>query len=130
MSYTSTTMETLVLKSIVNYPLTIATLVFGLIGWLAPGYTMNVLELATLEGSTLGMSEIRAASGALFVFAAGFALWQRQAIVFTVIGVMYAGAAVGRLTSIILDGSGHYISWSFLAVEVSFAVLLIGLNRR
>lgn len=112
---------------LMNILIMIATIAFGAIGWLAPKYTMNVLHLKTGE-TTLGMSEVRAASGALFIGMGLAAIIMNNPIAYAIVGFAYAGAAIGRLTSIIIDKSGHKISYSFCATEVAFAVFLIGAN--
>ncbi len=105
----------------------LATIIFGTIGWMAPRYTMEQLDLTT-AGSKLGLSEIRAASGALFIGLGAGALLISHPFAFIMVGCAYAGAALGRATSILLDGSGSITSYTFLAVEVALAVLLITLN--
>ncbi len=114
----------------INSLAALATIAFGLIGWLAPRYTMDTLNLSTTDGSTLGLSEIRAASGALFVGLGLAGLLLKLPAVFLTIGCAYAGAAVGRITAIVLDGAGTSTSWTFFAVEVAFAAWLIGANLR
>ncbi|MEY8837401.1 DUF4345 domain-containing protein, partial [Cribrihabitans sp. XS_ASV171] len=44
----------------------VLTIGFGLFGLIAPAYTANVLDLAP-TGSTMGLSEMRASVGGLFV---------------------------------------------------------------
>ncbi|MEO0730400.1 MAG: DUF4345 family protein [Pseudomonadota bacterium] len=105
----------------------LATIAFGAIGWLAPRFTMAKLDLAT-DGSALGLSEIRAANGALFVGLAVAAISIGQPLAYVMLGFMYAGAAIGRLTSIVFDGSGQMTSWSFLAAEVALATWFISAN--
>ena len=113
---------------IVNVILMIATIAFGLIGWLAPRYTMDKLKLACKQGSTLGMSEIRAANGALFVGLGVAALVMGLPLGYAMVGFAYVGAAIGRLTSIVLDDSGEFISYSFVAAEIAFALFLVWAN--
>ena len=105
----------------------LATIGFGVIGWIAPRYTMAKLRLAT-DGSTVGLSEIRAANGALFVAMAGVALLMDEPLAYAMVGFAYAGAAVGRLTSIVIDRSGAFISWSFFSAELALSVFLIWAN--
>lgn len=115
------------MTQILNYAAMLATIGFGLIGWLAPRFTMRKLDLTT-EGSTLGLSEIRAANGALFVGVALAAIIINAPLAYAMVGFVYAGAAIGRLTSIVLDGSGRLTSWSFLAAEVVIGAYLICAN--
>jgi uncharacterized membrane-anchored protein len=111
-----------------NFAIMLATLAFGAIGWLAPRYTMKTLDLKT-AGSALGMSEIRAASGALFIGLAIAAMIINEPLAFAMVGFAYAGAAIGRTTSIVMDKSGQSTSYMFLAIEVVFAAYLIVANH-
>ena len=56
------------MADILNLLLALATIGFGAAGWLAPRWTMEKVDLRD-GGSTMGLSEVRAASGALFVVA-------------------------------------------------------------
>jgi len=105
----------------------LATIAFGLIGWLKPRYTMRKLDLAT-KGSELGLSEIRAANGALFVGLGVAALAIYTPIAFAMVGFAYLGAGVGRLSSLILDNSIQKTSVTFFAAEAALASWLIFAN--
>lgn len=97
---------------------------FGLIGWIAPRYTMEVLGLAPKDGSTMGPGEMRAASGALFVGLGIGALVIGTPAAYAMIGCAWGGASVGRLTSILLDGASRQ-KWTFFAVEVAVGLLAL-----
>jgi len=115
------------MTEIINIALTLATLSFGIIGWLAPGYTMRVVDLHA-GTTTTGRSEIRAASGALFVGMAVFALLLNAPIGYAFVGAAYAGAAIGCLTAILFDGARTKVSLGFFAAELVFAAWLLGAN--
>ena len=100
---------------------------FGAIGWLAPRYTMDKLDTATKNDSTMGVSEVRAASGALFVGLGVGALLTGLPGAYAAIGFAWGGGAVGRLTSIVLDGSSR-TKWIFFAVEAVVGILAITIN--
>jgi hypothetical protein len=87
---------------------------------------MGVLDLAP-TGSTMGMSEIRAASGALFVGLGLGALVLATPLAHAMVGFAWGGAAVGRLTSINADGPTRQKT-TFFAVEIAVAATLLGLN--
>ncbi|MEL6752044.1 MAG: DUF4345 family protein [Pseudomonadota bacterium] len=112
---------------IINIAAMLATIGLGLIGWLAPDYTMKVLDLSA-GPSNRGKSEIRAASGALFVGIAGAALIISQPLAFAMVGFLYLGAGTGRITSIIVDGSGDRTIWIFFLCEWALAAWLILAN--
>jgi hypothetical protein len=109
-----------------NIALALLSVGLGAVGWLAPRYTMGLLDLAP-AGSTMGMSEIRAASGALFVGLGMGAIFLATPLAFAMVGFAWAGAAVGRLTSILADGATRQKT-VFFAVEIAVAGLLLALN--
>lgn len=114
---------------ILNIVAAIITIGLGAIGWLAPAYTMQVLDLRT-DGSTMGMSEIRAASGALFIGLGAGAMLFGTPTGYAMIGCAYAGAAVGRLTSILADAEPIRATYLFFAVEAAMGLWLIYANTR
>ncbi|SEN62275.1 protein of unknown function [Loktanella fryxellensis] len=101
---------------ILNILFALASIGLGVIGWFAPRYTMDMLDLKQGSGN-MGPSEIRAASGALFVGLGVGALLIGDPIAYGMIGCAWTGAAIGRATSLILDGTSA-LKWKFLAAEV------------
>ncbi|MEM0936527.1 MAG: DUF4345 family protein [Pseudomonadota bacterium] len=99
----------------------------GLIGWLAPHYTLKLLELRLGDG-TMGLSEMRAVSGALFVGLGAGALLLGSAEAYLMVGAAWTFAALGRLTSIVADGPASRTKWIFFAVEAVVGIALIALN--
>jgi hypothetical protein len=110
----------------INWALAALSVGFGLFGWLAPGYTMEKVDLRD-GGSTMGTSEVRAASGALFVFVGLGALILHTPAAYAMIGFAWGGGAVGRLTSLILDGTTRR-KWGFFAAELAVAVVALAIN--
>lgn len=91
------------MTDILNLTATLLTIGFGLFGFLAPRYTAAALDLATTD-STMGLSEMRASVGGLFVVAGLGALWLDHPLVYGMLGFAFAGAALGRALSLIFDG--------------------------
>ena len=114
------------LADIINIALALLTIGFGAAGWLAPGYTMKKVDLND-GGSTMGTSEVRAASGALFVMAGVGALILSTPPAFAMIGFIWGGGALGRITSLILDGQTR-LKWIFFFSEVAVAATALGIN--
>ena len=112
---------------LINTIAMLATIAFGAIGWLAPRYTMEKLDLKPVN-SRLGLSEIRAANGALFVGLGVAALVSNQPVGYAMVGFAYAGAASGRLTGILVDQITKSTAYMFCAVEAVLAVWLIYVN--
>lgn len=108
---------------VISYAMLIATIIFGLIGYLQPRKTMEMLHLKT-DGQNDGLSEVRGASGALFI-AISVAALIFGGMATAMVGIAYAGAAVGRITAIILDKAGSRTTILFFCVEVIFAAWLI-----
>ncbi len=107
------------------YILALFSIGLGAIGWLAPRYTMEVLGMAVANGN-MAMSEIRAASGALFIGLGMGVIWLQSPIAVRMLGFAWAGAAIGRATSLMIDGASPK-KWIFFAVEISVALIAIWL---
>ena len=111
---------------LVNIGLALFSVALGLFGWLAPRYTMEVVDLQK-GPSSMGLSEVRAASGALFVGLGVGAIFLATPAAYAMIGFAWGFAAIGRLTSIVLDGATQK-KWGFFACEIAVGAALIGLN--
>lgn len=111
---------------LLNIVFALLSIGFGAIGWLAPRYTMDMLDTKD-TGSTMGISEVRAASGALFVGLGVGALLIGDPVAYAMIGFAWGGGAVGRATSLVLDGVTRN-KVVFFAVEAVVGVLAIFLN--
>lgn len=110
-----------------NIALALLSIGLGAVGWLAPRYTMDVLDMAP-KGSTMGLSEIRAASGALFIGLGAGALVLGEPLAFAMVGFAWAGAAIGRLTSILADEASTRKTYLFFATEITVAGALLAAN--
>ncbi|MEL6169903.1 MAG: DUF4345 family protein [Pseudomonadota bacterium] len=113
---------------LVNILAAILSIGIGAISWLAPGYTMGALALAPRDGSTMGPSEIRASAGALFVGLGIGALLIGTSEAYAMVGWAWAGAAIGRATSLGLDRPSTPRKWVFFAVEAVVGGALLVLN--
>ncbi|MEO1330452.1 MAG: DUF4345 family protein [Pseudomonadota bacterium] len=115
---------------IVNIILGVLTIGFGAIGLISPSYAMGALALKTDGDKRDGLSEIRAASGGAFVVMSVVAILIGQSfpMAWVMVGVHYAGAGLGRIVSIALDGSGSKKIWFFFAIEALFAAWFILAN--
>ncbi|MGJ8623705.1 MAG: DUF4345 family protein [Yoonia sp.] len=111
---------------ILNIIFALASIGLGVFGWLAPRYTMGALDLQGGD-TTMGMSEVRASAGALFVGMGVGALLLGSAEAYVMLGACWCGAAMGRLTSIILDG-GFRKKYIYFLVEAAVGVPAVALN--
>ena len=102
---------------LLDYLFILLSIGLGLFGWLAPAYTMRTLDLHKGETS-MGPSEIRASAGALFIGLGVGALVLQSPLAVAMLGFAWAGAAVGRATSLIVDGQTRK-KWGFFAVEAA-----------
>ena len=112
--------------TLLNWILALLTIGFGFLGWLMPDYTMRTVDLRD-GGSSMGKSEVRAASGALFVVAGLGALILATPAGFAMIGFIWGGGALGRITSLILDGITR-LKWIFFVSELAVAVIALSIN--
>ena len=112
--------------ALINFLLALATIGFGAAGWLAPAWTMEKVGLAD-TGSTMGYSEVRAASGALFVVAALAAILIGTPTAYGMLGFVWLGGALGRATSLFVDGTTTR-KWGFFGTEIAVGAALVALN--
>ncbi|NNK77634.1 MAG: DUF4345 family protein [Litoreibacter sp.] len=103
------------------------TIGFGAFGFLAPRFTMGALDLED-GGSHMGLSEIRASVGCLFVAIGLFCLILGAPEAYVMMGVAYSGAALGRATSLFLDSPPLRKAFLYFAIEAALAVWLIAAN--
>lgn len=111
---------------ILNILFALLSIGIGAISWVAPRYAMAALDL-TDGGSTMGMSEVRASAGCLFVGMGVGALVLATPAAYVMLGFCWTGAAVGRLTSLLRDGQSRQ-KWTFFAVEAGVGLPAILLN--
>lgn len=112
---------------ILNILVALMTIVFGAFGFLAPRFTASALDLQV--GSTnMGLSEMRASVGGLFVAIGVFAIWTGIPMAYVMIGVAYAGAALGRLISIFLDKPPFKKATLYFSLEAGPAAYLLLAN--
>ncbi|WP_341366035.1 DUF4345 family protein [Yoonia sp. BS5-3] len=111
---------------IINFIFAALSIALGCFGWLAPRYTMGALDLSP-GPTTMGMSEIRASVGALFVGMGIGALILGSTDAYLMLGFCWCGAAVGRLTSLVLDGMSQR-KFIFFAVEAGVGIAAIALH--
>lgn len=110
----------------VNITFALISIILGGFGWLAPRYTLAALDLQ-MGASTMGASEIRASVGALFVGMGLGALVLGGTSAYAMLGFCWAGAALGRATSLALDGTSGK-KWLFFGVEAGVAAAALAIN--
>ena len=112
---------------ILNIVASLLTIAFGLFGFLAPRYTASALDLAPTE-STMGLSEMRASVGGLFVVAGLAAIWINAPLGYAMIGFAFAGATLGRCLSLVFDNPPRTKVIVFGGIEAALAAWFIAAN--
>ena len=112
---------------LLNIVAAVLTIIFGGFGFLAPRYTMGALHLQT-EGNTMGLSEIRASVGGLFVVTGIACLFLGTPEAYFMLGVAYVGASAGRLLSLALDKPPFVKAFFYFAIEAILAAWLVAAN--
>lgn len=102
----------------------VLTIAFGAFGFLAPRFTADALDLAP-KGSTMGLSEMRASVGGLFVILGLYALWSGAPGAYFMLGIAYAGAALGRCVSLALDKPPLRKAATYGLIEAALAAWLV-----
>jgi hypothetical protein len=111
----------------VNFAVAALTIMLGLMGWLAPRWTMDQLDMQA-GPTNMAYTEVSAASGCLFVGLGLGAMILDQPLAWVVVGLAYAGAATGRVTSIFRDNAASRQSWTFFGSEAALAAWLVLAN--
>lgn len=112
---------------LLNILIALLSITLGCFGWLAPKFTMEALDLHR-GATTMGVSEIRASAGALFVGLGAGALTLGTPAAFAMVGFAWGGAAIGRLTSLLRDEAPTRRTWGFFATEAAVAVTALVVN--
>ena len=112
---------------ILNTAAALLTVAFGLFGFLAPRYTASALDLEP-TASTMGLSEMRASVGGLFVVAGLAAIWLSEPLAYAMIGFAFAGAALGRVLSLVFDAPPLRKVLVFGGIEAALALWMIAAN--
>jgi hypothetical protein len=120
-------LSALTLVDMINIVVGLLTVGLGLLGWLAPRWTMQQLDM--VAGPTnMAYTEVSAVSGCLFVGLGLGAIYLNEPLGWVVVGIAYAGAAVGRVTAIFRDKAGSRQAWTFFASEAALASWLLLAN--
>lgn len=108
---------------------------FGLLALLNPLVAVRVLGLEVMEPR--GLSEVRATYGAFLLVLGGAMAWAvrmrpRGTPWVRLIGIVFLGASLGRVASVVLDGVFTPFNLAVLAVTafVAVAALLASFQRR
>ena len=112
---------------VINIFAAVLTIGFGLFGFVAPRYTASALDLAPTT-STMGLSEMRASVGGLFVVAGLAAIWLSEPVAYAMIGFAFVGAAIGRLVSLVLDDPPRTKVIVFGGIEAALAIWFLWAN--
>ena len=113
--------------SVLNVIAALLTIGFGLFGFLAPSFTASALDLTPTD-SNMGLSEMRASVGGLFVVTGVAVLWLNNPTAYVMLGVVYSGAALGRFVSVALDNPPLIKAVTFGGIELVLALWLILAN--
>lgn len=99
------------------------TLALGLLGLLRPEAAARFTSLQPV--GRIGRSEIRATYGGFFVALGACGLLWREPTAWTVVGLAWLGAALGRTLSVPLDASGEAKNLGGIVFEGLIGVALL-----
>lgn len=112
---------------ILNTLAALLTIAFGAFGFLAPRFTLGALDLKTTD-TNMGLSEMRASVGGLFVALGAYLLIWPSSAIFVALGIAYAGATLGRVVSAIFDNPPLGKVALYGGIEGILALWLIAAN--
>jgi hypothetical protein len=95
----------------------------GVMGLVRPHAAASFTSLR--PAGTVGVSEIRATYGGLFLALGAFALLSGSSVVYRTLGIAWAGAAAGRIVSVVADGSRSGKNLGGILFEGALALFLL-----
>lgn len=102
----------------------LVTLGLGCLGLFAPTRALKLVGLTLNPAVPHAISEVRATYGGMFVGLGGAALWLQSEPAFAVLMIGWMTTALGRVFSILTDGTGTAANWGAVAFEVAFGGIL------
>lgn len=99
------------------------TVALGLLGALAPATVARLVGVQPVGG--VGLSEIRATYGGLFLGLGGACLVLQSPVAWLVAGIAWVGAALMRLPSLVLDKGSYPKALGGFALELTVGLLLL-----
>ena len=111
----------------INFAVALLTIGLGACGWLAPRWTMDMLDMKS-GPTNMAYTEVSAVSGCLFVGIGIGVMILNEPMAWVALGLAYGGAAVGRVTSILRDKAASRQSWTFFGSEAALAAWLLIAN--
>jgi len=99
------------------------TLALGIWGLVAPRKVAVLVGVT--PGGALGLSEIRATYGGIFIGLGAACLWFQQSEVYVAVGLAWLLAAVSRVVSIFLDQASSSKNAGGVIVEAAIGSLLV-----
>ena len=99
------------------------TVAYGIWAVFMPEEVLSLVGMAA-EGPR-GITEARAALGALYIGLGTYCLWARTPAAFATLGAGYAAMAAVRLIAIFTDHSADTSNWASLGIEFLCAVVLL-----
>ncbi|WP_146587808.1 DUF4345 family protein [Puniceibacterium confluentis] len=115
------------MTDLLNLTCALLTVALGLFGFLAPRYTARVLDLAPTH-STMGLSEVRASTGGLFVALGLGCILLGTPMAYAMMGIAYTGAAAGRIVSMSIDNPPQPKAFLYFFFEAVVAAWLLWAN--
>ncbi len=99
------------------------TVALGLLGALAPATVARLVGVQPVGG--VGLSEVRATYGGLFLGLGGACLVLQSPVAWLVAGIAWVGAALMRLPSLVLDKGSYPKALGGFALELTVGLLLL-----
>ncbi len=112
---------------LINIAVALLTIAFGAFGFIAPRFTLGALSLQTTD-TNMGLSEMRASVGGLFVALGTLLLIWPDPMLFVATGVAIGGAAIGRFVSLVFDSPPVKKVLLYGGIEAAMAAWLLLAN--
>ncbi|WP_370313191.1 DUF4345 family protein [Sagittula sp.] len=115
------------MTDLLNILVALMTIAFGGMAFVSPRFAAKALDLKPVN-STMGLSELRASAGGLFVAMGLCCLITGADFAYAMLGIAYVGAATGRVVSMVMDRPPQPKAFVWFLLEAVPAAWLIAMN--
>lgn len=99
----------------------IVTIVFGLLLYFMPRWSLEVLRMQTAPDVPEALTEVRGTMAGFYLGLGVACILLAQPSLYLALGLSWAFTALGRITSMVFDGANTPFNWISLPVELALA---------
>lgn len=99
------------------------TIFFGVLLFLFPRWSLNLLRLRTHPDVPEALTEVRGTMAGFYLGVGILCILMAQPFLYMALGVSWAATAAGRMVSMAFDGANTPYNWISLPIEMALAFM-------